>query len=110
MDQTSQESLTFLRDALGKGEKTSDVLGTGIFTVPNPETTEDVPNIIVVAELSYDECVLRSSGVTHFKWVPVGVATLEEIQAARTRCSGQFCGPNHDWCSRGCICWGNWCR
>lgn len=62
-------------------------LGTGIFLIPNVESSiyADAKKVFV-PDITYGDCVRRGEFAMAFKWVPHSEATFLELSTARCTC------------------------
>lgn len=89
----------------------ANTTGTGMFLVPAPEIGILEERVVLVPELSYEECAKRGTNCEAFKWIPNGFMKFDGIEAKLKKCSRYYCGPNRKWCPWFCFCGrGNYCR
>jgi hypothetical protein len=109
-DQTPKEVFDFLKSAKGVIRGKDAATGLGLFLVPDPEAGVLEEKVVLVHNLTYEECAKRGDNCIAYKWIPAAFKSAEEVLKERGSC-GQWCGPDRDWCPWGCFCGsGNYCR
>ena len=87
---------------LKQGEEAA--LGTGVFAVPDPLSSEfGATTNVFVDELTYQECVKRGFATVAFKWVPYKDGSRDpELKDSKCTIAGARCV---DRCAPpGCLC------
>jgi hypothetical protein len=97
-NQTQQDSF----DALTKDARES---GSGLFAIPAPEAGILEYKVIVVKDISYDECAKRGQNCNAFKWIAASIMSPADVEDNRKRfpCGSYTCPPPLR-CPGNCIC------
>ncbi|MBG6147057.1 hypothetical protein IWQ51_005212 [Labrenzia sp. EL_142] len=91
----------------------ADIVGTGLFLVPDPAEGAIEQRVVVVPNLKYGESAIRGQNSDAFMWIAESVMSLDEINSKRAEplfCNG-FWGAGGFGCDFPCFCGnGNYCR
>jgi hypothetical protein len=99
----NQTPIEFLTGALVEDK------GTGVFFVPDPESESEAESlvgsrkVILVENLTYEECAKRGHFCLSFKWIPHKHIAFQAISAQVGGCPQLTCRYNTD-CPIKCFC------
>lgn len=105
-NQTPEAALAALTNNNNFAPGGEQLLGTGLFGIPDPSKSDLDSTVILVPDIDYFECLRRGARCESFQWIPNTMMSYKKIKEEREAgtCFQGCSGPNHKPCKPGCLC------